>query len=44
MPPKGICLRTEEKSQNKLFEDNRRVFGKSGELKPRIEVFYNEKK
>lgn len=44
MPPNGRCWRTEEKSYQKLFEDNRIIFGKSGQSKPQLKVFYNEKK
>ena len=44
MPPNGRHWRTEEKSYNRLFEDNRIVFGRNGESKPQLKVFYNEKK
>lgn len=44
MPPKGRCWRTDEKSYNRLLEENRIIFGKSGETKPQLKVFYNEKR
>ena len=44
MPPKGRCWRTEEKKYNALFNDNRIIFGKTGESRPQLKVFYNEKK
>lgn len=43
-PPKGRCWRTEESTYEKLLKDNRIVFGKSGESKPQLKVFYEEKK
>lgn len=43
-PPKGRCWRTDEDSYKKLLRDNRIVFGKSGESKPQLKVFYEEKK
>ena len=44
LPPKGRHWRTEEKKYKKLLEDNRIIFGKNGEGKPQLKVFYNEKK
>ena len=44
LPPQGRCWRTDEKSFKKLLADNRIVFGKSGESKPQLKVFYQEKK
>ncbi len=43
-PPKGRCWRTDEQSYKRLLNDNRIVFGKTGESKPQLKVFYNEKK
>lgn len=43
-PPKGRCWRTDEESYKKLLKDGRIVFGKSGESKPQLKVFYEEKK
>ncbi|WP_432702540.1 site-specific DNA-methyltransferase [Lysinibacillus sphaericus] len=44
LPPSGRCWRTEEASYQKLLADNRIIFGKSGESKPQLKVFYEEKK
>lgn len=44
LPPKGRHWRTEERNYIKLLEDNRVVFGKTGESKPQLKVFYEEKK
>ena len=44
MPPRGRCWRTDENSYNKLLKDNRIVFGKLGDSKPQLKVFYDEKK
>lgn len=44
MPPKGRCWRTEPEKYQKLLEDNRIVFGKNGNSKPQLKVFYNEVK
>ena len=44
LPPNGRCWRTEEKTFYKYLEDNRIVFGKSGNSKPQLKVFYEEKK
>jgi len=43
-PPKGRCWRTEESNYQQLFEDGRIVFGKTGDTRPQLKVFYNEKK
>lgn len=43
-PPKGRCWRTSETEYLKLFEDNRIVFGKTGDSRPQLKVFYEEKK
>ena len=44
LPPKGRCWRTEPEKYQKLLEDNRIVFGKNGNSKPQLKVFYNEVK
>lgn len=44
LPPTGRHWRTEEKKYLKLLEDNRIVFGKNGEGRPQLKVFYEEKK
>jgi len=44
LPPTGRHWRTEESSYLKLLNDNRIVFGKTGESKPQLKVFYEEKK
>lgn len=43
-PPQGRHWRTEEKNYQKWLEDNRIVFGKNGDGRPQLKVFYNEKK
>lgn len=43
-PPKGRCWRTDEENFKKLLKDNRIVFGKTGEGRPQLKVFYNEKR
>lgn len=43
-PPKGRYWRTEESTYLKLLADNRIIFGKSGESRPQLKVFYEEKK
>lgn len=43
-PPKGRCWRTEESSYLRLLAENRIVFGKSGQSRPQLKVFYEEKK
>ncbi len=44
LPPKGRCWRTEPEKYQKLLEDKRIVFGKNGNSKPQLKVFYNEVK
>lgn len=44
LPPQGRCWRTEESSYLKYLSDNRIVFGKTGESRPQLKVFYDEKK
>jgi adenine-specific DNA-methyltransferase len=44
MPPYGRCWRTDEASFLNLLTDKRIVFGKTGESKPQLKVFYEEKK
>lgn len=43
-PPRGRCWRTEESTYKKLLSDKRIVFGKTGESRPQLKVFYEEKK
>ena len=43
-PPRGTHWRTEESTYKKLLEDKRIVFGKTGESRPQLKVFYEEKK
>ena len=43
-PPSGRCWRTEESKYNELLRDNRIVFGRTGESRPQLKVFYEEKK
>lgn len=42
-PPKGRHWRTEEGKYIELLHDNRIVFGKTGNTKPQLKVFLNEK-
>ena len=44
LPPQGRHWRTEESSYLKYLSDNRIVFGKTGESRPQLKVFYDEKK
>lgn len=44
LPPTGRHWRTEQKTFEKLLADNRIVFGKTGNSKPQLKVFYEEKK
>ena len=44
LPPKGRCWRTEPKKYQSLLADNRIVFGKNGNSKPQLKVFYEEVK
>ena len=43
-PPKGRCWRTEDATYRKLLGQDRIVFGKSGDGRPQLKVFYEEKK
>lgn len=43
-PPKGRCWRTDEKAYASLLADNRIYFGKKGTARPKLKVFYEEKK
>lgn len=43
-PPRGRHWRTEESTYKKLLSDKRIVFGKTGESRPQLKVFYQEKK
>ena len=43
-PPQGRHWRTEEKNYKKWLEDGRIVFGKNGDGRPQLKVFYEEKK
>jgi adenine-specific DNA-methyltransferase len=44
LPPNGRCWRTGEENFLELFQDGRIVFGKTGESRPQLKVFYEEKK
>jgi len=44
LPPPGRHWRTEEKNYLQLLRDNRIVFGKTGNSRPQLKVFYEEKK
>ena len=43
-PPTGRCWRTEEEKYKQLLADGRILFGKTGESRPQLKVFYEEKK
>ncbi|MDV2988828.1 MAG: site-specific DNA-methyltransferase [Dehalogenimonas sp.] len=43
-PPPGRCWRTEQQRFNELLQDRRIIFGKSGDARPQLKVFYEEKK
>lgn len=43
-PPTGRCWRTEEDKYKQLLADGRILFGKTGESRPQLKVFYEEKK
>ena len=43
-PPTGRCWRTESKTYLELLNDGRIVFGKTGNSRPQLKVFYEEKK
>lgn len=42
-PPQGRCWRFEKKKFEEALADNRIVWGKNGEGKPQLKVFYSEK-
>jgi adenine-specific DNA-methyltransferase len=44
LPPQGRHWRVTEAEYNRLLADNRIIFGKSGNSRPQLKVFYNEKK
>ena len=44
LPPNGRHWRTEESKYLEYLNDNRIVFGKTGESRPQLKVFYEEKK
>jgi adenine-specific DNA-methyltransferase len=44
LPPEGRHWRTEEPKYLELLADNRIVFGTTGESRPQLKVFYEEKK
>lgn len=44
MPPTGRHWRTSEDEYNKLLADKRIIFGKTGNSKPQLKVFFSEKK
>lgn len=41
-PPKGRHWRTEKSKYEALLADNRIIFGKSGQTRPQLKVFYSE--
>ena len=43
-PPPGRCWRTDASKYASLLEDNRICFGKTGNSRPQLKVFFNEKK
>ena len=44
LPPIGRCWRTTPDQFKKLLADNRIIFGRKGEGRPQLKVFYEEKK
>lgn len=44
LPPRGRCWRTDNFQFSSALADGRIVFGKSGEGRPQLKVFYEEKK
>lgn len=44
LPPKGRHWRTEEKNYLQLLKENRIIFGKNGDSKPQLKVFYEDVK
>ena len=43
-PPSGRCWRTEEPKYKELLADGRIVFGRTGNARPQLKVFYEERK
>jgi len=43
-PPQGRCWRTEQPKYIELLRDNRIIFGRTGDARPQLKVFYEEKK
>ena len=43
-PPSGRCWRTDASKYARLLEDNRICFGKTGNGRPQLKVFFNEKR
>ena len=43
-PPPGRCWRTEESKYQELLADGRIVFGRTGDARPQLKVFYEERK
>ena len=43
-PPEGRCWRTTQEEYNRLFKENRIIFGKSGKSKPQAKLFLSETK
>ncbi len=41
-PPKGRCWRTTQEEYNRMFSENRIVFGKAGKSKPQLKRFLSE--
>jgi adenine-specific DNA-methyltransferase len=44
LPPRGRCWRTDNNQFSSALKDNRILFGKNGEGRPQLKVFYEEKK
>jgi adenine-specific DNA-methyltransferase len=44
LPPAGRCWRTERASYERLLADNRIVFGRTGDSRPQLKVFYEERR
>ncbi|MFC2056847.1 site-specific DNA-methyltransferase [Chloroflexota bacterium] len=44
LPPEGRHWRTEEPKYLELLKDNRIIFGRTGDARPQLKVFYEEKK
>ncbi|MDD4171252.1 MAG: site-specific DNA-methyltransferase [Syntrophomonas sp.] len=43
-PPRGRCWRTDENNFKRLLSESRIIFGRTGESRPQLKVFYEEKK